>query len=214
MQFAEVDENKEEEGENPLLVPLEEKAVLQEEQANLWFSKVEPGRLGCWHSLGEELLKFSYHRMASVEWRMMLMRPWRSVRHNCYTRAVRRSHPHHLLVSRPRRNLSSARRSLRRQRLSLTLKGRKKPTAQIVTAAAVRMKKGNFIGWFLNHHGRGVGGGGVRIIVILPPFSWKGSRGIKRSRGSKEDDGFEVVPIEDPGKKYVHSGEKSQSKFQ
>ena len=59
------------------------------------------------------------------------------------------------------------------------------------------------------HHGRG-----VRIIVILRPFSWKGSRGIKRSRGSKEDDGFEVVPIEDPGKKYVHRGEKSQSKFQ
>lgn len=146
LQFAEVDDNKEEEEENPLLVPLEEKTVLQEEQANLWFSKVQPGRLGRWHSLGEELLKFSYHRTASVEWRMMLMRPWRSVKHNCYTRAVRRSHPHHLLVSRPRRNLSSARRrSLRRQRLSLTLKGRKKSTAQIVTAAAVRMKKGDWI---------------------------------------------------------------------
>ncbi|ELW67505.1 pre-rRNA processing protein FTSJ3 [Tupaia chinensis] len=40
VQFAEADDDKEEEKEeNPLLVPLEEKAVLQEEQANLWFSK-------------------------------------------------------------------------------------------------------------------------------------------------------------------------------
>ncbi|KAM5213276.1 pre-rRNA 2'-O-ribose RNA methyltransferase FTSJ3 isoform 2-T4 [Hipposideros larvatus] len=38
VRFAEADD-KEEEEENPLLVPLEEKAVLQEEQANLWFSK-------------------------------------------------------------------------------------------------------------------------------------------------------------------------------
>uniref|UniRef100_A0A5F4VXR4 pre-rRNA processing protein FTSJ3 n=1 Tax=Callithrix jacchus TaxID=9483 RepID=A0A5F4VXR4_CALJA len=33
------EDDQEEENENPLLVPLEEKAVLQEEQANLWFSK-------------------------------------------------------------------------------------------------------------------------------------------------------------------------------
>lgn len=39
VQFAEDDDDKEEEEENPLLVSLEEKAVLQEEQANLWFSK-------------------------------------------------------------------------------------------------------------------------------------------------------------------------------
>lgn len=39
VQFAEVEDDKEEEGENPLLVSLEEKTVLQEEQANLWFSK-------------------------------------------------------------------------------------------------------------------------------------------------------------------------------
>lgn len=41
VQFAEAEDDKEEEEkeENPLLVPLEEKAVLQEEQANLWFSK-------------------------------------------------------------------------------------------------------------------------------------------------------------------------------
>lgn len=41
VRFAEADDDKEEEDkeENPLLVPLEEKAVLQEEQANLWFSK-------------------------------------------------------------------------------------------------------------------------------------------------------------------------------
>ncbi|XP_036983891.2 pre-rRNA 2'-O-ribose RNA methyltransferase FTSJ3 isoform X2 [Artibeus jamaicensis] len=41
VQFAEADDDKEEEDgeENPLLVPLEEKSVLQEEQASLWFSK-------------------------------------------------------------------------------------------------------------------------------------------------------------------------------
>ncbi|KAL1777590.1 pre-rRNA processing protein FTSJ3 [Sigmodon hispidus] len=39
LRFTQVDDNKEEEEENPLLVVLGEKAVLQEEQANLWFSK-------------------------------------------------------------------------------------------------------------------------------------------------------------------------------
>ncbi|XP_055983430.1 pre-rRNA 2'-O-ribose RNA methyltransferase FTSJ3 [Sorex fumeus] len=39
VQFAEAEDKTEEEEENPLLVPLEEKAVLQEEQASLWFSK-------------------------------------------------------------------------------------------------------------------------------------------------------------------------------
>ncbi|XP_035156303.1 pre-rRNA 2'-O-ribose RNA methyltransferase FTSJ3 [Callithrix jacchus] len=39
VRFAEAEDDQEEENENPLLVPLEEKAVLQEEQANLWFSK-------------------------------------------------------------------------------------------------------------------------------------------------------------------------------
>ncbi|EHB07351.1 Putative rRNA methyltransferase 3 [Heterocephalus glaber] len=39
VRFAQLEDNKEEEEENPLLVPLEEKTVLQEEQTNLWFSK-------------------------------------------------------------------------------------------------------------------------------------------------------------------------------
>ncbi|XP_047400462.1 pre-rRNA 2'-O-ribose RNA methyltransferase FTSJ3 isoform X1 [Sciurus carolinensis] len=40
VQFTQVEDKEEEvEEENPLLVPLEEKTVLQEEQANLWFSK-------------------------------------------------------------------------------------------------------------------------------------------------------------------------------
>ncbi|XP_036123549.1 pre-rRNA 2'-O-ribose RNA methyltransferase FTSJ3 [Molossus molossus] len=40
VRFAKAEDDKEEdEEENPLLVPLEEKAVLQEEQASLWFSK-------------------------------------------------------------------------------------------------------------------------------------------------------------------------------
>ncbi|VFV22261.1 rrna methyltransferase 3 [Lynx pardinus] len=40
VRFAEVEDgDKEEEEENPLLVPLEERTVLREEQASLWFSK-------------------------------------------------------------------------------------------------------------------------------------------------------------------------------
>ncbi|KAM9000128.1 pre-rRNA 2'-O-ribose RNA methyltransferase FTSJ3 [Sarcophilus harrisii] len=39
VKFAEEQSQEEEEQDNPLLVPLEEKAVLQEEQTNLWFSK-------------------------------------------------------------------------------------------------------------------------------------------------------------------------------
>lgn len=55
--------------------------------------------------------------------------------------------------------------------------------------------------------------GGISTTRLF--YSWKVSRGVKRSRGSKADeDGFEVVPIEDPGKKFVHSGERNQCKFQ
>jgi hypothetical protein len=45
----------------------------------------------------------------------------------------------------------------------------------------------------------------------MPAFfhSWKPSCGKKRSRGTKSnDDGFEVVPIEDPGESSVDSGRK------
>lgn len=53
---------------------------------------------------------------------------------------------------------------------------------------------------------------GGRISTICLFHSWKVSRGKKRSRGSKADeDGFEVVPIEDPGKKY---GERNPCKLQ
>lgn len=44
VRFAEVEAGKkEEEEENPLLIALEEKTVVQEEQAGLWFSKVGRG---------------------------------------------------------------------------------------------------------------------------------------------------------------------------
>lgn len=42
-------EEEEEEGkeeENPLLVPLEEKSVLEEQQTSLWFGKVSPAGTG------------------------------------------------------------------------------------------------------------------------------------------------------------------------
>lgn len=52
VRLAEADDEKEEEGENPLLVPLEEKAVLQEEQASLWFSKASSGWVPGWPGTG------------------------------------------------------------------------------------------------------------------------------------------------------------------
>lgn len=64
VRFAEVEDgDKEEEEENPLLVPLEERTVLREEQASLWFSKVrrgwQPRKIGNEHSLGERRLEYS-----------------------------------------------------------------------------------------------------------------------------------------------------------
>lgn len=40
--FKQKEEEEEQEVENPLLVPLEEKSVLEERQTSLWFGKVSP----------------------------------------------------------------------------------------------------------------------------------------------------------------------------
>lgn len=105
VRFGEDDDKEEEEEENPLLVPLEEKTVLQEEQASLWFSKVREG----WGPRHRDLVCpgrrvaecSSSDRMALVGLRMMLMRPWRSVRPSFCMRAVGRGNSschHHLPV--------------------------------------------------------------------------------------------------------------------
>lgn len=48
-----MEEEEEEEEENPLLVPLEEKSVLQERQTSLWFGKVSSSvsEMKCYNSL-------------------------------------------------------------------------------------------------------------------------------------------------------------------
>lgn len=156
LQFAEVDDNKEEkeEGENPLLVPLEEKAVLQEEQANLWFSK--DGFSGM-EDDADEALEISQAQLLYKS---------------------RQKEP-----SPPPPSLKTKKKPLQRQKevpketeAITDPKGEEKVNSSDSDSSSSSSEDEE---------------------------SWKGSRGIKRSRGSKEDDGFEVVPIEDPVKRRI-----------
>lgn len=149
LQFAEVDDNKEEEGENPLLVPLEEKAVLQEEQANLWFSK--DGFSGM-EDDADEALEISQAQLLHKS---------------------RQKEP-----SPPPSSLKTKKKPLQCQ------KEVPKETEAITDSEGEEK----------------VNSSDSDSSSSEDEESWKGSRGIKRSRGSKEDDGFEVVPIEDPVK--------------
>lgn len=149
LQFAEVDDNKEEEEENPLLVPLEEKAVLQEEQANLWFSK--DGFSGM-EDDADEALEISQAQLLHKS---------------------RQKEP-----SPPPSSLKTKKKPLQCQ------KEVPKETEAITDPEGEEK----------------VNSSDSDSSSSEDEESWKGSRGIKRSRGSKEDDGFEVVPIEDPVK--------------
>lgn len=149
LQFAEVDDNKEEEEENPLLVPLEEKAVLQEEQANLWFSK--DGFSGM-EDDADEALEISQAQLLHKS---------------------RQKEP-----SPPPSSLKTKKKPLQCQ------KEVPKETETITDPEGEEK----------------VNSSDSDSSSSEDEESWKGSRGIKRSRGSKEDDGFEVVPIEDPVK--------------
>ncbi|XP_050020176.1 pre-rRNA 2'-O-ribose RNA methyltransferase FTSJ3 [Alexandromys fortis] len=148
LQFAEVDDNKEEEGENPLLVPLEEKAVLQEEQANLWFSK--DGFSGM-EDDADEALEISQAQLLHKS---------------------RQKEP-----SPPPSSLKTKKKPLQCQEVPKETEAITDPEGE---------EKAN--------------SSDSDSSSSEDEESWKGSRGIKRSRGSKEDDGFEVVPIEDPVK--------------
>lgn len=152
LQFAEVDDNKEEEGENPLLVPLEEKAVLQEEQANLWFSK--DGFSGM-EDDADEALEISQAQLLHKS---------------------RQKEP-----SPPPSSLKTKKKPLQCQ------KEVPKETEAITDPEGEEK----------------VNSSDSDSSSSEDEESWKGSRGIKRSRGSKEDDGFEVVPIEDPVKHQI-----------
>ncbi|XP_041491835.1 pre-rRNA 2'-O-ribose RNA methyltransferase FTSJ3 [Microtus oregoni] len=152
LQFAEVDDNKEEEGENPLLVPLEEKAVLQEEQANLWFSK--DGFSGM-EDDADEALEISQAQ---------------------------------LLHKSRQKEPSPLPSSLKTKKKPLQCQKEVPKETEAITDPEGEEK---------------VNSSDSDSSSSEDEESWKGSRGIKRSRGSKEDDGFEVVPIEDPVKNRI-----------
>lgn len=161
VQFAQVDDNKEEEGENPLLIPLEEKAVLQEEQASLWFSK--DGFSGI-EDDADEALEISQAQLLF--------------------KSRRKEQPPPTDPPPPPTNLKTEKKSPHCQNET------PKETEAVLGTEAV------------------TGPGEDRdsssdsdSSSSEDEDSWKVSRGVKRSRGSKGDeDGFEVVPIEDPVK--------------
>ncbi|XP_045670552.1 pre-rRNA 2'-O-ribose RNA methyltransferase FTSJ3 [Ursus americanus] len=158
VQFAEVedDKKKEEEEENPLLVPLEEKTVLQEEQASLWFSK--DGFRGI-EDDADAALEISQAQL-----------------------------------------LYASRRKGRQQLPPppSSLKGEKKPPQRQEDPKGPEAPAEAETG-----PGPGEKGDGSSDSdsSSSDEESWEPKRGKKRSRGLKsEDDGFEVVPIEDPVK--------------
>uniref|UniRef100_G3TUK5 pre-rRNA processing protein FTSJ3 n=1 Tax=Loxodonta africana TaxID=9785 RepID=G3TUK5_LOXAF len=158
VQFAEVEDGKEEnqEEENPLLVPLEEKAVLQEEQTNLWFSK---GGFDGIEDDADEALEIGQAQ---------------------------------LLYQSRRKGKPS---SLKTERISSQCqdeapKGTEAPSGTEAAPTPEGEEKDD--------------GSDSDSSSSEDEESWWESglrephRGKKRSRGPKSDDGFEVVPIEDP----------------
>ncbi|XP_052052709.1 pre-rRNA 2'-O-ribose RNA methyltransferase FTSJ3 [Apodemus sylvaticus] len=163
LRFAQVDDNKEQEGENPLLVPLEEKAVLQEEQASLWFSK--DGFSGIEDDADEAL---------EINQAQLLYK----------SRRKEQPPPTETDPPLPPTNLKTEKSPQCQNEIP-------KETEAVLGTETVT----------------GPGGedrdnsSDSDSSSSEDEDSWKVSRGVKRSRGSKEDeDGFEVVPIEDPVK--------------
>lgn len=156
---AEDDNEEEDEEENPLLVPLEEKGVLQEEQASLWFSK--DGFSGIEED-ADEALEISQAQLLYESRRKGQSQP---------------------LPPPPSCSLKTERKPS--QRPDEDLKAAEAPPE---TEAAA-----------------GPGGGekddSSDSSSSEDEESWEPRHGKRRSRGPKsEDDGFEIVPIEDPAK--------------
>ena len=161
LRFTQVDDNKEEEGENPLLVPLEEKAVLQEEQASLWFSK--DGFSGI-EDDADEALEISQAQLL-------------------YKSRQKEQQPTD--PPPPPTNLKTEKKSPQGQNEV------PKETEAILGTEAVTDPGGEERG----------NSSDSDSSSSEDEDSWKVSRGVKRGRGSKADeDGFEVVPIQDPVK--------------
>ncbi|KAI5764416.1 FTSJ3 [Gulo gulo luscus] len=161
VRFAEVEDDKkeEEEEENPLLIPLEEKTVVQEEQVSLWFSK--DGFSGI-EDDADEALEIHQAQL-----------------------------------------LSESRRKGRQQGPAPppSLKTEKKPPQhqeedpkgpEALAAAKTAPGPGE------------EGDGSSDSDSSSDEESWEPKRGKKRScRPKSDDDGFEIVPIEDPVKHQV-----------
>lgn len=161
LRFAQADDNKEEEGENPLLVPLEEKAVLQEEQASLWFSK--DGFSGI-EDDADEALEISQAQLLF--------------------KSRRKEQPPPTDPPPPPTNLKTEKKSSHCQNET------PKETEAVLGTEAVTDPGEDRDS-----------SSDSDSSSSEDEDSWKVSRGVKRSRGSKGDeDGFEVVPIEDPVK--------------
>ncbi|XP_006041687.2 pre-rRNA 2'-O-ribose RNA methyltransferase FTSJ3 [Bubalus bubalis] len=161
VRFAEAEDDKEEEEENPLLVPLEEKAVLQEEQASLWFSK--DGFSGI-EDDADEALEISQAQLLFESRRKGQQPP--PPPSNEETK------------SRP-------------------------PPCQGEAAKEVGAPKGSEVAPGPGEEERD--GSSDSESSSEDEESWKSQRGQKRGRGpkSEDDDGFEVVPIEDPVKRRI-----------
>ncbi|XP_042528433.1 pre-rRNA 2'-O-ribose RNA methyltransferase FTSJ3 [Dipodomys spectabilis] len=166
VQFTQEDD-KEEGEENPLLVPLEEKAVLQEEQANLWFSK--DGFSGI-EDDADEALEISQAQLLYKS---------------------RRKGQQQQQPSPPPPSVSPS-----------SLKTKKKsPLCQDEVPKDTEAATGP--GGEDRHDSSDSDSSSSEDEA-----SWKQSRGKKRSRGPKsDDDGFEVVPIEDPVKHRILDAE-------
>ncbi|XP_066219131.1 pre-rRNA 2'-O-ribose RNA methyltransferase FTSJ3 [Saccopteryx leptura] len=165
LRFAETEDDKKEEDEkeNPLLVPLEEKAVLQEEQANLWFSK--DGFSGIQDDADEDL---------EISQAQLLYE----------SRRKGQSQPPPLPPS--------------------SLKTERKPPLCQDEA----LKKADTPSGTETATGPGRGerddSSNSDSSSSEDEESWEPRHGKKRSHGPKsDDDGFEIVPIEDPVKRRI-----------
>ncbi|XFG11147.1 hypothetical protein AB1E19_014771 [Capra hircus] len=156
VRFAEVEDDKEEEEENPLLVPLEEKAVLQEEQASLWFSK--DGFSGI-EDDADEALEISQAQLL----------------------------------------FESRRKGQQPPPPPSSEETENKPPPCQGEAPKGAGAKGSEVALGPGEEERD---GSSDSDSSSEDESWKSQRGKKRGRGpkSEDDDGFEVVPIEDPVK--------------
>lgn len=164
VRFTQVDNDKEEEveEENPLLVPLEEKTVLQEEQANLWFSK--DGFSGI-EDDADEALEISQAQLL-----------YESRRKGQQQRNQQPPPPSSLKTE------------------------KKSPQCQDEIPKRIEAPSGTKSATHPGGEERD-GSSESDSSSSEDEESWESSHGKKRSRRSKpDDDGFEVVPIEDPVK--------------